>query len=324
MEDLFENDDYVDDFMIDDLNPNDDLDLEKLVELFDVNTRDDLYIAKLETSVVLKIALNVYHSILCESAKHHFFDAEEMLNIDEPEKMKTKIEELSYALIKTIKSFDIVRELPNLNVEEQLRDMERTAELFSKAIPFFRDVNTTCALVRSAFDMSTSESVSAMSKINKKLIKNLKVLDESSLIDESKLEENSTIKKSIELLSAFTEKLKEYDATEEKEFESFLSEFRKIETPKEEKIDYAKKANDLYVEFCEDWLRDLEKQVPFSTQDQYKALLAKVEKLKKTFNLPLQKGAKEGHAKEACKQINDLMDKATKISSESYTIGMYR
>jgi len=90
-----------------------------------------------------------------------------------------------------------------------------------------------------------------------------------------------------------------------------------------ERESFINKANDLYNQLCLDWIRDLEKQVPHSSKDRYKAFIAKFNKFNETFEMPLMKTTTLGKAKEACNQINNLMNYISDISSEAYTTSVY-
>lgn len=87
---------------------------------------------------------------------------------------------------------------------------------------------------------------------------------------------------------------------------------------------YINKANDLYNQLYLDWIRDLESQYSFSTRDKYYACIEKFNKFNERFQMPLKSTVSTGMAKEVCNQINNLMNSITDISSESYSVGLYR
>ena len=95
------------------------------------------------------------------------------------------------------------------------------------------------------------------------------------------------------------------------------------EVEKERRL-WIQKANDLYDELCLDFMRDLEKQYSTSTKDMYDYFVnVKFKKFVERFHMPLDKGVSVGQAKEACGQIQNLMDYISKISENAYTIGVY-
>lgn len=86
-----------------------------------------------------------------------------------------------------------------------------------------------------------------------------------------------------------------------------------------EREKYIEKANDLYMQLRLDWMRDLESQVPYLSRDKYQAFLNKFNKFNDTFEMPLVKTTSIGKAKEACDQINNLMNNISNISETAYT-----
>ena len=86
-----------------------------------------------------------------------------------------------------------------------------------------------------------------------------------------------------------------------------------------------KKANDKYEEFCLDFMRDLEKQVPLSTRDMYETFInEKFAKFQNRFNMPLANSASEGLATEAMYQIDLMIDYISKIKENSYVTSVYK
>lgn len=304
---------------------DEDADLKLLVKNVDVNHDDRINLIKLEIAIVLKSALDIYNGTLSLECIADFVDLDEMINIDSPEQLKNKIDDLSFVLqeiICCVEPHKAICSTPTMQVK--INKFKIVKEFLDKAKPYFKEVKSICGMLCEKTEINTKDLSCSISKANKKLVKHLQNINDFSINSGLANEFDFNLDESIDLLNEYSSKLDSYDSTKEEEWEKFISSLRKIDVVQEEKIDYVKKANELYVEFCQDWLRDLEKQVPFSTKDQYNALLAKFSKLQKTFSFPLAKNTKEGKAKESCKQLNDLMDRATKISSESYTIGMYR
>lgn len=91
-----------------------------------------------------------------------------------------------------------------------------------------------------------------------------------------------------------------------------------------EHIKYINMANNLYQELMLDYVRDLEKQLPFSAKDLYNKFLEKLNKFKTQFHMPLTRDDSIGHAKECCGKIRKLMDEVSFISENAYTISMYK
>ena len=73
-----------------------------------------------------------------------------------------------------------------------------------------------------------------------------------------------------------------------------------------------------------DYVRDLEKQLPFSAKDLYNKFLEKLNKFKTQFHMPLTRDDSIGHAKECCGKIRKLMEEVSFISENAYTISMYK
>jgi len=86
-----------------------------------------------------------------------------------------------------------------------------------------------------------------------------------------------------------------------------------------EKTNLINKANNLFMQLRLDFMRDLEQQVPYSARDKYEFFMNKYEKFIKSFSMPLSNDTSIGMAKEACVQIQNLMDYVSYISSESYS-----
>jgi len=84
------------------------------------------------------------------------------------------------------------------------------------------------------------------------------------------------------------------------------------------------KANEYYDEFCLDFLRDLEQQIPFSTRDLYKEFIeVRFANFVKRFNMPLSKDASIGKANEVIYQINLMIEYIEKIKENSYVTSVY-
>ena len=98
-----------------------------------------------------------------------------------------------------------------------------------------------------------------------------------------------------------------------------------INKAEERRKNLIEKANSYYEEFCMDFLRDLEKQVPLSTRDLYKEFIdVKFAKFAKTFKMPLSDSASEGLATEVIYQINLMIDYIAKIKENSYVTSVYK
>jgi len=306
-------------------NPNEIKKLfQTLIDMVDTK-QDRFFLSKLEGSIVLKTAMSVYHLILSLPEISKRSDFEKFLDLDSPEELKTKISEISSFLQKTINEVEQNEFLAeDDNIQDNLYKVKEMKALVNKSAPLFKDVNSVCNLLCDKLDKNSMSLDSSVIKINKRIIKNLIELSSSNNLPEFVLVDDFTFDQLIELFYSFTDKVEKIKVTEKKETKNESTNIKFIESTNKEKIDYVKKANDLYVEFCQDWLRDLKCQIPHSTNGQYKSLLTRIEKFQTNFNFPLKKGTQEWIAKEACKQINELMNRITNISSESYTIGMYR
>lgn len=85
-----------------------------------------------------------------------------------------------------------------------------------------------------------------------------------------------------------------------------------------------KKANDMYEEFCLDFMRDLEKQYAFSSKDLYEEFVnVRFKKFTEIFPMPIPNSASEGYAGEVINQINILIDHVSKISQNSYVTSVF-
>ncbi len=90
------------------------------------------------------------------------------------------------------------------------------------------------------------------------------------------------------------------------------------------RLQVIKQANDKYEEFCLDFMRDLEKQVPLSTRDMYETFMnEKFANFQNKFNMPLDNSVSEGFAREAMYQIELMIEYISKISQNSYVTSIY-
>ena len=86
-----------------------------------------------------------------------------------------------------------------------------------------------------------------------------------------------------------------------------------------------KKANDMYEEFCLDFMRDLEKQYALSSKDLYEEFVnVRFKKFTERFPMPIPDNATEGYAQEVINQINILINHVSKISENSYVTSVYK
>ena len=84
------------------------------------------------------------------------------------------------------------------------------------------------------------------------------------------------------------------------------------------------RANFMYQEFCEDFLRDLQAQYALSTKDLYEDFVnVKFKKFKDKFPMPISSDASEGYANEVINQIQILINYVSKISENSYTTSTF-
>ncbi len=92
-----------------------------------------------------------------------------------------------------------------------------------------------------------------------------------------------------------------------------------------ERLAYIDKANELYDELVKDFMRDLEKQVPTSTYDLYKNFVdVRFANFVKRNPMPLDRTTiTVGKAKDICRELNQMIDYISYISSQSYTIGKF-
>lgn len=92
----------------------------------------------------------------------------------------------------------------------------------------------------------------------------------------------------------------------------------------EERINAINKANMMYHELCENTMRDLERQVPYSAREMYDYFVnVKFAKFVKSFDMPLSKDTSLKTAKEVCYQLNELNNYISKISENAQTTNIY-
>ena len=97
-----------------------------------------------------------------------------------------------------------------------------------------------------------------------------------------------------------------------------------VSPAEQERLNAIKKANDLYDELCQDFIRDLQSQYALSSKDMYETFInVKFKKFMERFNMPLSNSASIGTANEAAAQIRNLMNYVSKISENSYTTSVY-
>ena len=97
-----------------------------------------------------------------------------------------------------------------------------------------------------------------------------------------------------------------------------------ISPAEQERQDAIKKANDMYEELCQDFMRDLQSQYALSSKDLYENFVnVKFKKFVERFSMPLSNSVSLGTANEAANQIRNLMNYVSKISENSYTTSVY-
>jgi len=121
---------------------------------------------------------------------------------------------------------------------------------------------------------------------------------------------------------------KEFRASVQAEIDKARLEKSKVEPVKssaeQERLDMIEKANSLYDELCLDFMRDLQSQYALSSKDLYENFVnVKFKKFVERFHMPLAKNTSIGMAKEACAQIQNLMNYVSKISENSYVTSVY-
>ncbi len=121
---------------------------------------------------------------------------------------------------------------------------------------------------------------------------------------------------------------KEFRASVQAEIDKARMEKSKVESVKssteQERLDMIEKANSLYDELCLDFMRDLQSQYALSSKDMYETFVnVKFKKFVERFHMPLSKNTSIGMAKEACSQIQNLMNYVSKISENSYVTSVY-
>ena len=133
-----------------------------------------------------------------------------------------------------------------------------------------------------------------------------------------------------DVLLEFVTKLKEEDQKREQEGLHVAKVVvpRQVETSVSPKEDSRRKAisraNDMYQEFCMDFMRDLHAQYSLSSRDMYEHFVnVKFKKFVERYPMPIASDASEGYANEVIYQIQNLMDYVSKISENSYVTSVY-
>jgi len=179
-----------------------------------------------------------------------------------------------------------------------------------------------------AREISKEDFLKIVSGLNKKLTNNFNVLNKFSQNAEGLLLGD------IEVVTALSDSFKKITKNldpknlKEDEFDEFLKDLKKVPAGDKSESEiqrefYIARANDLYNQLQFDWMRDLNKQVPFSAKERYNAYMTKFNKFSERFQMPLAEDTSLGMAKEICAQINNLMDYISNISSEAYSISPY-
>ena len=84
------------------------------------------------------------------------------------------------------------------------------------------------------------------------------------------------------------------------------------------------RANSLFDELCEDFMRDLQAQYSLSSKDMYDEFVnVKFKKFVEKYSMPISSDASEGYANEVTHKILNLMDYVSKISENSYVTSVY-
>lgn len=84
------------------------------------------------------------------------------------------------------------------------------------------------------------------------------------------------------------------------------------------------RANNMYKEFLDDFLRDVRNQISLSSLDLYKNLIEnKIPAFNSQFKMPLSPNVSQGYAEEAIYHLEKLIDYVTLISKNSYTTSVY-
>lgn len=92
----------------------------------------------------------------------------------------------------------------------------------------------------------------------------------------------------------------------------------------QERIKMINEANMMYDELCENTMRDLEKQVPYSVREMYDYFVnVKFAKFVKSFQMPLSDSASLKMAKEVCHQLVELNNYISRISENAQTTNIY-
>ena len=91
------------------------------------------------------------------------------------------------------------------------------------------------------------------------------------------------------------------------------------------RLSLIEQTNAFYKEFCDDFLRDLDKQYSLSSKDMYEYFInVKFKNFVERYPMPIASDASEGYAKEVYCQIQILIDYISKISENSYAISAYK
>lgn len=102
--------------------------------------------------------------------------------------------------------------------------------------------------------------------------------------------------------------------TEESEVEDL-----EVEDNDQERINCIEKANDLYKTLCNDFMIDLEKQIPYSVRKDYENFInVSFKDFVDKYKMPLSRLSSKKKAVTCCTAINNLFDEISEISSKAY------
>jgi len=209
--------------------------------------------------------------------------------------------------------------------EESLNEFANAyMNIYDKVMEYYK----TCLKIESLNnqDLSKENYYRITSKLNKKIVS---IFDDCGKLMNDTIENDSLLGKKeicdkicdLYVLMAVKYELYFNPVKENKEIQSVP--VTEISDSEKERLNFINKTNDLYNQLEYDWIRDVKKQTPQSTLDKANLIISKFKKFSERFQFPLSTSTSFGMAKEACSQINNLMNSITDLSHESYNISSY-
>ena len=326
-------------FYIKDIETDEAIEISEFVEKFDLNKRKLSELKSFEYSVLTNIAYVAFHHLiqgLMNQEAQKKIDIARIKSIDEMcenvQKMKQGLERAVAFTTKTIEDRkkkpvfktsifkkDFVNTESSIALsEDALQEYKYCLDVLNKSIPLFKNLSTAEKITNCEYS-TKREFLKNLLKINKKIIASMEELEKLEVSgDEFKMLSPEVMVYHKDGFILLTDMLDPKNLAEETKVEPRkVNQATESQEEKERKA-LVSKANSMYFELKLDWVRDLESQAPYSVKDQVNAFMDKLARFEKSFAFPLSSDTPSNTAKEAISQIQNLMNKVSEISSQSY------